>query len=67
MLVKYETWRRKEREYNFPWIKLKREVFNERGLKFPKYSPDKTSIERELEKTRIERKFNKTRIKRKFE
>lgn len=45
--LKYETWRR-QREYNLPRIRLKREVFQEKGLKFPRYSPEKTPIERKL-------------------
>lgn len=44
--VRYETWRRGDRAYNLPWIRLKREVFNESGLKFKRYSPGITPIEK---------------------
>lgn len=32
--AKYETWRRGDRIYNLPWIKIKRHVFTTTGLKF---------------------------------
>lgn len=47
--ISYETWRRGDRAYNLPWIKMKRKVFQETGLSFNKYNPQITAIERKIE------------------
>lgn len=38
--LSYETWRRRDRKYNIPWHQLKQRVFDETGLKFPRWEPE---------------------------
>lgn len=46
--AKYETWRRRDRQYDIPWIQIKRYVFESQGLKFAHYQPGITPIEEKL-------------------
>lgn len=38
--ISYETWRRRDRKYNTVWHQLKQKVFNETGLKFPRWESE---------------------------